>query len=313
MARYREDLPQLASPTVLLTDGGLETDLIFHEGFELPLFASFTLLDDKAGTDALRNYYIRHIQVAQDAHVGFLFEAATWRASIAWARQLGLDEAAVADINRRAIDLMVQLREEAGEASGPMVISGAIGPRDDAYNPAQLMSTYEAENYHSAQIETLAGTEADLLTALTLTNTAEAIGIARAAQDTRMPVVISFTVETDGVLPDGSSLGDAIVAVDSATDSYPAYYGINCAHPTHFRGALSANEDWTTRIKMIRANASRQSHAELDEAETLDDGDPDELGREYAEIRGRFPQVNVLGGCCGTDVRHVRSIARACI
>jgi homocysteine S-methyltransferase len=313
MARYRGNLPQLARPTVILSDSGMETDLIFHEGFDLPLFASFTMLDDRASTDALRNYYRRHVQVARDAHVGFLFEAATWRASIAWARQLGLDETAVADVNRRAIDLMVHLRDEAGNMQGPMVISGLIGPRDDAYNPAQLMSADEAQGYHAAQIETLEGTEADLVSALTLTYAAEAIGIARAARSAGMPVVISFTVETDGALPDGSSLGDAIGAVDHATGSYPAYYGINCAHPSHFLGVLDAGEEWTTRIKMIRANASRCSHAELDEAETLDDGDPEELGREYAEIRERLPQINVLGGCCGTDVRHVRSIARACI
>ena len=313
MAKYRGNLPQLASPTVILSDSGMETDLIFHEGFDLPLFASFTLLDDVASIDALRNYYRRHVQVARDAHVGFLFEAPTWRASIGWARHLGLDETAVADVNRRAIDLVVQLREEAADMQGPMVISGLIGPRDDAYNPMQLMSADEAERYHAAQVETLAGTEADLVTALTLTYAAEAIGIARAARKARMPVVISFTVETDGVLPDGSSFGDAIAGVDDATDSYPAYYGINCAHPSHFLGVLDAGEEWTTRIKMIRANASRCSHAELDEAETLDDGDPEELGREYAEIRERLPQINVLGGCCGTDVRHVRSIARACI
>ena len=313
MAKHRGNLPQLASPTVMLSDSGMETDLIFHEGFDLPLFASFTMLADAASTDALRNYYRRHIQVARDAHVGFLFEAPTWRASIAWARQLDLDEVAVADVNRRAIALMVQLRDEATEMQGPMVISGLIGPRDDAYNPAQLMTADEAENYHAAQIETLAGTEADLVTGLTLTNPAEAIGIARAARTSRMPVVISFTVETNGALPDGSSLRDAIAGVDEATDSYPAYYGINCAHPSHFLGALETGEEWTNRIKMIRANASRCSHAELDEAETLDDGDPEELGREYAEIRERWPQINVLGGCCGTDVRHVRSIARACI
>ncbi len=313
MAKYRGNLPQLANPTVMLSDSGMETDLIFHEGFDLPLFASFTMLDASASTDALRDYYRRHIQVARDAHVGFLFEAPTWRASSVWARQLGLDEIAVADVNRRAIDLMVQLRNEAGDMQGAMVISGLIGPRDDAYNPAQLMNADEAESYHAAQIETLAGTEADLVTALTLTYPVEAIGIARAARTSQMPVVISFTVETNGALPDGSSLGDAIVEVDEATDSYPAYYGINCAHPSHFLGVLDAGEEWTTRIKMIRANASRCSHAELDEAETLDDGDPEELGREYAEIRERLPQINVLGGCCGTDVRHVRSIARACI
>jgi S-methylmethionine-dependent homocysteine/selenocysteine methylase len=313
MAKYRGDLPQLSSPTVMLSDSGMETDLIFHEGFDLPLFASFTLLDDAAGTEALRSYYRRHLQVAREAHVGFLFEAATWRASIVWARQLGLDETGVADANRRAIDLVVKLRDEAGEMQGPMVISGLIGPRDDAYNPQQLMSADEAEGYHGAQIETFAETEADLVTALTLTYAAEAIGIARAARRARMPVVISFTVETDGALPDGASLGDAIGAVEDQTGSYPVYYGINCAHPSHFLSVLDPGEEWTTRIKMLRANASRCSHAELDEADTLDDGDPEELGREYAEIRKRLPQINVLGGCCGTDVRHVRSIAQACI
>ena len=313
MATFRGNLPQVASPTVMLSDSGMETDLIFHEGFDLPLFASFTMLDRPASTEALRNYYRRHLQVARDAHVGFLFEAATWRASIVWARQLGLDATGIADVNRRAVDLMVQLRGEAGDMEGPMVISGLVGPRDDAYNPAQLMSADEAESYHAAQIQTLAGTQADLATALTLAYAAEAIGIARAARTARMPVVISFTVETNGALPDGSSLGDAIAAADGATDSYPAYYGINCAHPSHFSAALDAGAEWTTRIKMIRANASRCSHAELDEAETLDDGNPEELGREYAEIRERFPQINVLGGCCGTDVRHMRSIAGACI
>jgi len=312
MAKYRGILPQLSSPTVMLTDSGMETDLIFHEGFDLPLFASFTMLDDRESTNALRNYYRRHIQVARDAKIGFLLEAPTWRASIAWARQLGLDETGVADVNRRAIDLMVDLRDEAGEMQGPMVISGLIGPRDDAYNPVQIMSAEEAEGYHAAQIETLAGTEADLVTAMTMTYAAEAIGIARAARRARMPVVISFTVETDGDLPDGSSLGDAIGAVEDKTRSYPAYYGINCAHPSHFLSVLDAGEEWTTRIKMIRANASRCSHAELDEAATLDDGDSEELGRQYAEIRERLPQINVLGGCCGTDVRHMRSIARAC-
>ena len=281
MAKYRGNLPQLASPTVMLSDSGMETDLIFHEGFDLPLFASFTMLDDERRTDALRNYYRRHIQVARGVHVGYLFEAPTWRASIAWATQLGLDETAVADVNHRAIDLMVQLRDEATDMAGPMVIGGLIGPREDAYNPAKLMSAVEAESYHAAQIQTLEESEADLVTALTLTDPAEAIGIARAARKARMPVVISFTVETDGTLPNGSSLGDAIAAVEDATDSYPAYYGINCAHPSHFLGVLDAGEGWTARIKMIRANASRCSHAELDEAETLDDGDPTELGREY--------------------------------
>ena len=309
MARYRNRLPQLDDDAILLTDSGMETDLIFHEGFDLPLFASFVLLDDDKGAHALRNYYLRHIQVAQEAKTGFLFEAVTWRASIDWARQLGHDQESVADINRRAVDLGVVLREETGEKSGPFVISAPIGPRGDAYNPGHLMSPDEAEEYHSAQIRVLAGTEADLVTAFTVTYTAEAIGMVRAAASHAIPVVISFTLETDGRLPTGSSLEEAIAEVDGATDMAPAYYGINCVHPTHFMDVLDGA--WTRRIKLIRANASRLSHAELNESKELDDGDPEELGAEYAALRRRQRQINILGGCCGTDVRHVRSIAMA--
>jgi len=313
MVKYREVLPQLSSSAVFLCDGGLETDLMFHEGFDLPLFASFPLLEDAEGVDALRRYYLRYAEVARDAGSGFILEAATWRASRDWATQLGYTTRSLADVNRRAIAILVDLREELGEHGGPVVISAAIGPRGDAYDPDRLMTRSEAEGYHSEQIETVADTAADLVTALTITHAAEAIGIVRAAQAVQMPVVISFTVETDGVLPDGTLLATAIREVDEVTGSGPAYYGINCAHPTHFVSVLEDSEDWMGRIQMVRANASRRSHAELDEATELDDGDPDEFGRENAEIRERFPDINVLGGCCGTDVRHIRAIARACL
>ena len=311
MARYRHALPQLRGE-VLLTDSGLETDLIFHHGFDLPLFAAFPLLDDPKGVEVLRDYYRQHAVVAQDANLGFVFEAVTWRASTDWASQLGYTEQSLADVNRRAIELGVNLRAELGEDAGPMVISGAIGPRGDAYNPGERMTPEEAQRYHSAQIETLSATQADLVTAFTLTYPAEGIGIVRACRAADMPVVISFTVETDGALPDGTGLGEAIAMVDDATNAAPAYYGINCAHPTHFIGVLDPTQDWVQRIRMVRANASRKSHAELDEADELDDGDPDDLGRQYVGVRARLPRVSVLGGCCGTDVRHVRAIARAC-
>lgn len=311
MTRFRTELPQLAGG-VFLTDGGLETDLIFHEGFDMRLFASFPLLENDAGVTALSRYYLRYGQVATEAQAGFILEAPTWRASRDWAMQLGYSSDLLADINRRAIDLLVDIREGLDEGS-PVVISAAIGPRGDAYNPDRLMTPEEAESYHSEQIATLADTAADLVTALTITHAAEAIGIVRAAQASEIPVVISFTVETDGVLPDGSSLPDAIKEVDSQTVSGPVYYGINCAHPTHFVDVLAARQGWTQRIQMIRANASRMSHTELDNATELDDGDPDELARQYAKIRENFPRINVLGGCCGTDVRHVQAIAQACL
>jgi S-methylmethionine-dependent homocysteine/selenocysteine methylase len=312
MAKYRTRLPQLEGG-LFLTDGGLETDLIFHEGFDMPLFASFPLLENDAGVMALRNYFLRYARVATEAQIGFILEATTWRASRDWGAQLGYSAASLGDVNRRAIELLAGVRDELSEETSRVVISGAIGPRGDAYNPDSLMSPEEAQDYHAEQIGTLAGTPIDLVTALTITHAAEAIGIVRAAQDADLPVAISFTVETDGALPDGSSFEAAVASVDLATNAGPAYYGINCAHPTHFVGTLDANKPSAGRLKMIRANASRMSHAELDNATALDDGDFREFGRECAEIRSRFPGINVLGGCCGTDVRHIQAIASACL
>jgi homocysteine S-methyltransferase len=251
--------------------------------------------------------------VANAARVGFILEAPTWRASQDWAVQLGYSSSRLADANRHAIDLLVNIREDLGEESGPLVISAAIGPRGDAYDPDRLMTSQEAQQYHSEQMETLADTATDLVTALTITHAAEAIGIVRAAEIMGLPVVVSFTVETNGALPDGSSLAAAIAEVDLATNARPAYYGINCAHPAHFVGVLDADSDWIRRLRMIRSNASRMSHAELDDASELDDGDPREFGHDHARVLSTFPGINVLGGCCGTDIRHIEALAQACL
>ena len=193
-----------------------------------------------------------------------------------------------------------------------MVISGCVGPRGDGYDPGRVMSVAVAEAYHARQIRTFSETQADMVTAITMTNSNEAVGVARAAVVAGMPVAISFTLETDGRLPTGQSLGDAIEEVDAATNWAPAYYMINCAHPTHFDAVLATDEDWVQRLRGIRANASKRSHAELDQAKDLDDGDPVELGRQYRQLRRSFTHLNVLGGCCGTDHRHVEQICFAC-
>ena len=175
------------------------------------------------------------------------------------------------------------------------------------------MTADDAQAYHHDQIESLAATDADVVHAMTITYADEAIGITRAAMAAGMPVVISFTTETDGRLPGGTSLADAIGAVDRATDNGPAYYGINCSHPTHFGPAFPADDEGGRRIRSIRANASIKSHAELDESETLDAGDPAELAGLYRVLRTGHPQLTILGGCCGTDATHVEAIARACL
>jgi S-methylmethionine-dependent homocysteine/selenocysteine methylase len=307
---YRHHLPQL-DDRLFLTDGGIETSLIFHDGLDLPLFAAFTLLKDDEGTDALRNYFRPYAQLAADNGTGFVFEAPTWRASPRWAKDLGMPDDELDRLNRKAIGLMEELREEFESDDAPFVISGCIGPQDDGYSPQTKLSADEAQEYHSTQIATFADTAADVVTAITMTYADEAIGLTRAAHDAPIPAVISFTLETDGRLPSGQRLGEAIEEVDSATDNGPAYYMLNCAHPTHFENVLDG--PWVDRIRGLRANASTRSHAELDEAEDLDDGDPQDLGARYAALRDRLPALNVVGGCCGTDHRHVGEICSALV
>lgn len=311
MPRYRHRLPQL-SGDLFLTDGGLETTLIFHDGFDLPLFAAFVLLRDDAGREALLKYFRSYAAVARDRGVGLVLESPTWRASAVWGDQLGYSADALAEANRAAIALLEEIRDELETESTPVVISGCIGPMEDGYDPAQLIGAAEAERYHRTQIGVLSETEADMVTALTMTHTEEAIGIVRAATAADLRVAIGYTVETDGRLPSGRSLENAIRKVDAATGAAPAYYLINCAHPTHFEPALDPGASWTRRIRGIRANASAKSHAELDAAEELDEGDPQELGAQYRALRSRMGHLTILGGCCGTDHRHVEAIARAC-
>ncbi len=310
MTKYRNHLPQL-SGRLFLTDSGLETTLIFKDGIELNQFASFELLKTDSGRNRLLDYFRQHAQTAVNAGMGFVLESPTWRSNADWGAKLGYTPEALNELNRQSIDLMVQLRDELETAASPMPISGNVGPLGDGY-VAGTMSADDAERLHTPQIQTFAQTQADLVSAFTMTSINEAIGVTRAAAKTTMPVVISFTVETDGRLPTGQSLKQAIETVDAATDPPPAYYMINCAHPTHFEQALEVNEAWIKRVRGIRANASTRSHAELDAAPDLDDGNPVELGRQYRALRRSFPQFAVLGGCCGTDHRHVEQISLAC-
>ena len=307
---YRQHLPQLDGG-LFLTDGGIETSLIFHQGLDLPEFASFDLLKDDEGTEALRRYFEPYVKLARERGAGFVLESPTWRASPGWAAKIGYSEDELDRLNRKAIGLMEELRDVGGASDAPIVISGCVGPQDDGYNPTETLTASAARDYHSTQIATFADTAADMVTAITMTYVDEAIGVTRAGQDAGLPAAISFTVETDGRLPSGQDLGEAIQQVDVETGAGPAYYMINCAHPTHFEAVFEAVEPWWGRIHGLRANASTRSHAELDSAEELDEGDPADLGARYAALRRELPSLNVLGGCCGTDHRHVAAICDA--
>lgn len=310
-AEYRHQLPQLSGKT-FVTDGGLETTLVFHEGFELPLFAAFPLLKDSRGRAALDRYMRRYVEIAINHGRGLVMDTPTWRASSRFATELGYSQEALKDIHREAVMTLVELRKEFATLATPMVINGTIGPQDDGYNPESFMSVDEAAAYHTPQIQWFAEFGADMVSAITMTYIEEAQGIARAAKSAGMPCVISFTVETDGRLPSGDSLKSAIEAVDDVADSAPAYFMIYCAHPEHFSAVLDEPGQWSERIMGLRANASRMSHEESDSAEELDEGDPAELGQQYQSLLKALPNLTVLGGCCGTDHRHVEAIARHC-
>lgn len=315
MPRYRSALPQLGGK-LFLTDGGLETTLIFQDGLDLPAFAVFALLDTPQGEEALRRYFRSYADIALRYRAGLVLESATWRANSDWGAHLGYNRKSLETANARAIRMLEGVRDEYEikyrNGNGKITISGCIGPRGDGYSVSEAMSADEAEAYHGDQVVTFADSAADFVSALTINYSEEGIGIARAAKKTGLPVVISFTVETDGNLPTGQPLGEAIRQVDDATAGYVAYYMINCAHPTHFDHVIATGESWVERIGGLRANASICSHAELDEADELDAGNPDELSALYAGLTQKLPRMNVLGGCCGTNHRHLEKIAEAC-
>jgi homocysteine S-methyltransferase len=296
---------------LILTDSGLETWLVFHRGVALPDFAAFPLLDDADGRALLAEYFRDHMRIAAGAGTPLVLETPTWRANADWGARLGYDAVALDRVNRDAVAFLRGLGQEFTDLQ--LTVSGNLGPRGDGYNPEELLTPTAAAAYHRAQIGSFVAAGADRVTLLTATHAGEASGVVHAAAEAGIPVVVAFTVETDGRLPSRQPLHEAIEEVDAATGAAAVHFGINCAHPDHFSGALDADPAAIARIALLRANASRASHAELDEAEELDDGDPVELAGLYARLRDRHPHLHVLGGCCGTDARHVKAIARACV
>jgi homocysteine S-methyltransferase len=306
-------LPQLHG-TWFVTDGGMETDLIFHHGADLPDFAAFPLLDSAGGRGLLTRYYDGYAAIAQRADAGLILESPTWRANPDWGTRLGYSAADLTRVNTAAITLLAGLRERYATtlAIAPVLVSGMIGPRSDGYTATGRLDPQEAADYHGPQLEAFAAAGADLATALTLADVPEAIGVVQAARAAGLPVAISFTVETNGRLPSGATIADAISAVDAT--AAPDYYLINCAHPAHIRigldlpGTRDQPGTWIDRIVGIRGNASLKSHAELDDAEDLDEGDIAAFAAAQADLTAALPALTILGGCCGTDYRHVAAL-----
>jgi homocysteine S-methyltransferase len=296
----------MASSWRYVSDGGLETDLIFHHGVDLPEFAAYPLLNTSEGRGLLRSYFEGYAAIAERAGAGLRLESPTWRANPDWGAVLGDDAGALDRVNQGAIGFLREIAEDWGDRISDIRVVGMVGPRGDGYAAGSASNADEAAEYHAAQVVSFAAAGADEVEALTMTDTYEALGVARAAEAAGVPAVLSFTVETDGRLPDGTALGDAVSTIDR--DTPPAYFMVNCAHPQHVLPALEGAGPWVDRVRGVRSNASTQSHAELDEAESLDEGDLGVLVPAHRELEKHLPALEIVGGCCGTDARHVAAL-----
>lgn len=293
---------------MFVTDGGMETHAIFNLGEDLPNFSSYVLTDTTHGQQVLRDYYRAYLPIARAAGRPFVFDTNTWRANPDWGTLNGHDAQALRRSNLEAVKLLRELQSEFRAEGVESVVSGVVGPRRDGWKYDGAMTAEESEAYHDSQIAAFAEAGVDYVSAYTLTNTPEAIGIVRAARRHGLPVVISFTLETDGNLPGGKGLGSAIGEVDGATTAYASYFMLNCVHPIHFASILRSGGQWVDRIGGLRVNASMKSHAELDESTALDIGDIRDLALRYGRLLPLLPNLRVIGGCCGTDHRHIGAI-----
>ncbi len=304
-----------------LTLGGTETFLIFQKGIPLREFCAFEVFENEPAFRMLEKEFLRPTaDAALEYGYGLLADCMVWRASPDYVVKLGYARDAVARLNAVAVERMrgfvERWRSDRGVApdDAPIVLMGELGPRGDGYriqDGAPISPDY-AQAYHAYQMGALAVAGADMVGALTMTSAGETIGIVRSARDRNLPILVSPTLETDGTLPDGSSLRSFVDEVDQATDGYPLGYMVNCAHPTHLAPALVSGGPWLDRFVGFRANASCKSHAELDASTELDAGNPAELGRQMHDLRTRHG-LHIIGGCCGTDVSHIFAMARLAV
>jgi homocysteine S-methyltransferase len=305
---FHGQLPQL-NGRLMTSASGFETWLQYVDGFKLRHFCGFELLNDPRGLTCLTDYHRKVVEAAVAQGFGVINEGLHYRASRDWGELIGFSREGLEEINIRGIEFYRAFAREYGSADTPMLVGGAIGPRGDAYNVGRTPDAAESEDYHSEQIATFKKAGADLVTAMTFSSVEEAIGVARAAKAAGMPVVVSFFVARGGQLKGGETIEEAITRVDAATGEAPAYYMINCTHPTEFEPGLTPGA-WTTRLGGFMPNAVAMETLDLCKLGHLEDGDPEELGGQMAGLARRFPHVHVWGGCCGTDGRHIGQIAR---
>lgn len=302
--------PERRDGVLYLTEGGQETELMYKHGHDLPEFALYPMLDDPAAVSDLTDMYRRYLTVAAEHGFVPLMGGLDYRASPDWGAKLGYSLPQLAEFQLRSLDFLCSVAEPFRADLPEVLVAGVVGPRGDAYGHEHTMDADEAEDYHGVQLATLRQAEVDLVSGLTFADVPEAVGLARAAASAGLPLSVSFMVDRTGRLTTGSTLKDAVEAVDEqAGASRPDFYGINCSHPSELEAALVPGP-WLERLRMLRPNASPADKQELCEIGHLESGDPAELGDQLAALGERLPQVDVWGGCCGTWDDHLRALAQ---
>lgn len=304
-----KEFPPRLDGRFYLTEGGAETEIMYKWGFELPEFAMFTLLDNPEADEVIRNMYRRYFDVAAAHDTGILAMGHDYRASPDWAQKLGYSAADLTRFQHRTMQFLDDVRAEYADRVSDAYITACIGPRGDAYGTGGDISASEAEDYHAVQLGNLEGTAADMAVAATFNNIPESIGVIRAANRMGIPIGVSLTLTPEGRLRSGPTLREAVETIDEVTGGAAEWFGTNCAHPLEFEPALDDAGPWLDRLRYVRPNAAKMDKLALCELGHLEDGDPVELGEQMGEVARRFPRADILGGCCGTDERHLSEIA----
>jgi S-methylmethionine-dependent homocysteine/selenocysteine methylase len=302
-------LADLVSRGVLvLTDGGIETRIVYESDVDLPEpLESAGLLEDPAGEEVLRDIYRSYLVAARERGLPVIIGTPTFRASPRYVAAAGRPAGDLVTLNRAAARMHAALIEETGHRQA--FVAGVIGPAGDAYTPSEALDPDAGETYHRDQARALAEAGVDFLFAPTFPAVSEAIGVARAMASTGIPYAVSFVLAPTGHVLDGTPLADAVEAVDAAVDPRPMHFSLSCIHPTVAARALeAAGPDARARVRECKANASRLPTSELVQLDHLEGDDPDPFASAMWELHERFG-TNVLGGCCGTDDRHMRALA----
>lgn len=303
-------LEVIRTAPLILTEGALIERLrrdptvaldpsILHAGF----------IYEERGREALHRLYRQYLDIGAAFDLPTMVCTPTWRANPERLRQAGL---AHRDVNGDALRFVASIRDECGVYATRVFVGGLLGCAGDAYKPEEGLSADEADAFHGAQARALAEAGADFLLAATLPNVEEAHGLAMAMAKCRVPYVLSFVLGRDGRLLDGTPLHDAAIRIDEAVSPRPLFYMVNCVYPTVFEAALesaaSRSRDVVTRVVGLQANASAKSPEELEGLSSVDADPPEVLGDGMARVYRRFG-TKILGGCCGTDHRHIEWIA----